>query len=236
MGGGVGRSNGSSSSSGEEDGDAGWRADIDSVAASATSFSRTTTDGLASTSNGSTPKSLGSAKPYIEDGELTGHKPLKHYQIKAQKLLDDIVEKTIEIVRKPINIHNDDPVINESRVRLFKHAPPGIVFDHIDELQRPTKKPRILPGKEINENSKKFRWKLQSVAVDGMDIIAAARYSHQKALSKLEAKAAAAEAASKREEERVALLKKIRGERWLPSIARDMQVNRGLTSRLNLPP
>ncbi|GMP27735.1 hypothetical protein CsSME_00003593 [Camellia sinensis var. sinensis] len=93
------------------------------------------------------------------------------------------------------------------------------------ELQRPTKKPRILPGRKIDENSKTFKSQLQSVAVDGTDIIAAARDAYQKSLAKLEAKDAAAKAAAKREEERVAQLKKIRGERWLPSIAREMRSN-----------
>lgn len=55
--------------------------------------------------------------------------------------------------------------------------------------------------------------------------MATARDACQKALARLEAKDAAAKAAAKREEERVAELKRIRGERWLPSIAREMRVN-----------
>ncbi|KAE9449616.1 hypothetical protein C3L33_18491, partial [Rhododendron williamsianum] len=205
----------SSSSSGEEDGDADWRAAIDSVATA------TGRDRAASTSNGSATKST-------KHDEVDNRKPqnIKHYQIKAQKLLDGILEETIEIVGADrIHILDEDSMNSEGGVRLFKHAPPGIVFDHIDELQRPTKKPRILPGKEIDEKSKKFRWQLQSIAVDGMDIIAAARDSHQKTLAKKEAKDAAAKSAAKREEERVAELRKVRGERWLPSIARDRRVN-----------
>ncbi|CAL5366412.1 unnamed protein product [Camellia sinensis] len=133
--------------------------------------------------------------------------------------MDDILEKTIEIVQEPIHVLDDDAMINDNGIRLFKHAPPGIVFDHIGELQRPTKKPRILPGRKIDENSKMFKSQLQSVAVDGTDIIAAARDAYRKSLAKLEAKDAAAKAAAKREEERMAQLKKIRGEIWLPSIA-----------------
>lgn len=70
-----------------------------------------------------------------------------------------------------------------------------------------------------------FRKQLKSVAVDGADIIAAASRQRQKTLAKREARESAAKAAAKREEERVAELKKIRGERWLPSIAREMRVN-----------
>lgn len=54
--------------------------------------------------------------------------------------------------------------------------------------------------------------------------MAAARDAYQKSLARLEAKHAAAKAAANKEEERVAQLKKIRGERWLPSMAREMQL------------
>lgn len=63
------------------------------------------------------------------------------------------------------------------------------------------------------------------MAIDGADIIAAARAESQKSLAKVEAREAAAKAAAKREEERVAELKRIRGERWLPCIAREMRRN-----------
>ncbi len=67
-----------------------------------------------------------------------------------------------------------------------------------------------------------FRRQIQSVAIDGKNIMAAARDMCQKSLARLEAKDAMAKAAAKREEERVAKLKRIRGERWLPSIAKEM--------------
>lgn len=54
--------------------------------------------------------------------------------------------------------------------------------------------------------------------------MAAARDAYQESLANLETKHAAAKAAAKKEEERVAQLKKIRGERWLPSMAREMQL------------
>ncbi|XP_008238186.1 PREDICTED: uncharacterized protein LOC103336843 [Prunus mume] len=152
----------------------------------------------------------------------------KHYQIKAQKLLDEIIGKSLEIVNDPlIHLPDDEAVVDEDEgcIRLFKNAPPGIVFDHVDE-QPLRKRPRILPGREINEKSKKFRRRLESVVVDGKDIMAAARDKCQRSLSRQEAKDEAAKAAAKREEERVAQLKKIRGEKWLPCIAREMQLKR----------
>lgn len=69
-----------------------------------------------------------------------------------------------------------------------------------------------------------FRRRIQSIVVEGKDLIAAANDAHKKSLARLEAKDAAAKAAAKKEEERVEKLKKIRGERWLPSMAKEMKV------------
>lgn len=66
-----------------------------------------------------------------------------------------------------------------------------------------------------------FKHQVQSVAVDGTNIITAAKNAFQKSLVKLEARESAAKAAAKKEEERVMELKKIRGERWLPCMARE---------------
>lgn len=63
------------------------------------------------------------------------------------------------------------------------------------------------------------------MAVDGRDIIASAKRACEKSVVRLEAREAAAKAAAKREEERVAELKKVRGEKWLPSIAREMKLH-----------
>ncbi|CAH9110890.1 unnamed protein product [Cuscuta epithymum] len=52
-----------------------------------------------------------------------------------------------------------------------------------------------------------------------MDIIAAAKDATQKSKARLEARDAATRSYLQREEERVAELKKIRGEKWLPSLA-----------------
>ena len=48
----------------------------------------------------------------------------------AQKLLDDIIENTLVMVEDLIHI-SDNEKTNEGGIRLLKHAPPGIVFDHM---------------------------------------------------------------------------------------------------------
>lgn len=138
-------------------------------------------------------------------------------------------------------VNNPTPALEENHdergeggIRLFSQAPPGIMFDPVDVYPRPTKRPRILPTEEVSEKSKKFRRQILSVAVDGSDVIAAAKNACQQSLARFEAKEVAAKAAVKREEERVAELKRIRGEKWLPSIARDMQVLRSVESKNKL--
>ncbi|XP_022149444.1 uncharacterized protein LOC111017872 [Momordica charantia] len=209
---------GGDSSSGEEDGDAQWRAAIDSVATSSVFISSLT--------NGVPLTSTTAASISNDDSELNlAALPPKQYQIKARKVLENILETTLEVVEHPISVPSDDSKACVGGIRLFKNAPIGVVFDHVDELERPTKRPKIIPGKEINEKSKKFKQRLQSVAVDGRDIIASAKRACEKSVVRLEAREAAAKAAAKREEERVAELKKVRGEKWLPSIAREMKLH-----------
>lgn len=128
----------SCSSSGEEDGDAEWRAAIDSVAAVATFIKPKSSSVLSSFDRLET----------YEDDEQGIRKPqkIKHCQIKARKLLDEILDKTLEVV--PYTNHNTPDKTStpsDAGVRLFKHAPPGIVFDHIDELHGPKKKTKNSP-------------------------------------------------------------------------------------------
>ncbi|KAF6159761.1 hypothetical protein GIB67_030019 [Kingdonia uniflora] len=202
-------SSSSSSSSGEEDGDSNWKAAIDSVS---------TTDYFSSISNGDSTNRI------HNDVSEKKHKPqtLKLYQIKAQKILEDFIEKNLVIERVQIPNLDNDQLESEVGIRLFKNAPRGMV-DPLEEIQPPRKRPRILPMEDVDEKSKKFKRKLKSVVVEGVDVIGAARDACHKALTRFEARDAVAKTASKREEERVAELKKIRGEKWLPSIAREMQ-------------
>ncbi|VVA23399.1 PREDICTED: GLYMA_05G105500 [Prunus dulcis] len=140
----------SSSSSSEEDGDSEWKAAINSAAAGASSVMSSFMNGFSANENGGG----GGGGEYNQS--KTQQLP-KHYQIKAQKLLDEIIGKSLEIVNDPlIHLPDDEAVVDEDEgcIRLFKNAPPGIVFDHVDE-QPLRKRPRILPGREINEKSKK---------------------------------------------------------------------------------
>ncbi|KAL3534056.1 hypothetical protein ACH5RR_007577 [Cinchona calisaya] len=215
----------SSSSSSEEDGDSDWKAAIQSVAAT-TAFTSSNSSAVAAAAaavNSSTHHLIG-GDHHKEVVDYPKSQNVKQYQLKAQKILNDILEKTIEVVSSTNLFPDEDFTNNGGGIQLFKHAPHGIVFDHIDEVQRPTKKPRILPGKEIDEKSNNFKQQIQSVAVEGTDILAAARNASQKSLAKLEARETVAKAAARREEERVVELRKIRGERWLLCMAKDRHV------------
>lgn len=42
-----------------------------------------------------------------------------------------MLEKTLVMVREPVDVPDNDPKIDEGGIHLFKHAPPGIVFDFV---------------------------------------------------------------------------------------------------------
>ncbi|KAJ0520490.1 putative RNA-directed DNA polymerase [Helianthus annuus] len=91
---------GDSSSGGEEDGDAEWRAAIHPVTSTAPSNSSAVANGTTTTSDGSPSQAH--------------TKNIKLYQIKAQKLVDDILEQSIKVVRKePMEVAENHSIINE---------------------------------------------------------------------------------------------------------------------------
>lgn len=51
----------------------------------------------------------------------------------GQKLLDEILEKTLVFVKQDIPVIKDEPQKEEGGIRLFKYSSPGIVFDRVGE-------------------------------------------------------------------------------------------------------
>ncbi|CAH2052832.1 unnamed protein product, partial [Thlaspi arvense] len=138
----------------------------------------------------------------------------------VKKLLIEMVENTLDFVKDPVNVLEDDKPENDCGVRLFKRCSTGIIFDHVDELEGPKKKPNLRPNRGVEGSSKEFKKRIKSIAVDGSDVLSAAIEAAKKASARVEAKEAAAKAKAKKEEERVAELKKVRGEKWLPSVGK----------------
>ncbi|CAN6301889.1 unnamed protein product, partial [Urochloa humidicola] len=221
-GGGSPAASGSGSSS-EDDGDAAWKAAIDSIAA--VGFGVPSSNGVAKAASGGSGEA-------DRDAELEQPQApkLKLYQIKVRNMLDDMLEKNLEMVKAPCT-NLTDPTETEGGIKLFKKAPPGIKMDSMDKLHVQLERPKIVPGEEVDEKSKKFRHMLRSVVVDGSDILVSAKKASQRSLARLEAREVAAKAKAKREEERVQELKKIRGEKWLPSIARQMKEEKAWEQR-----
>lgn len=228
MGGGGGSPMASSSS--DDDGDATWKAAIESVAVGGFGYP---------SSNGAVKAASGDGEGSGEDNHGLEQPPqeekaqapgLKLYQIKVRNMLDDMLEKNLEIVRNPCS-NLADPVETGGGIKLFKKAPPGIRMDAIDKYHVQLKRPKILPTPEIDEKSKKFRHMLRSVVVEANDILGSAKEASQISLAKMEARETAAKAKAKREEERVTELKKVRGEKWLPSIARQMKKEKAWEQR-----
>jgi hypothetical protein len=46
-------------------------------------------------------------------------------------MLNDMLENTIEIVKEPILVPDEEPNTDDCGIRLFKHSKPGIVSDHV---------------------------------------------------------------------------------------------------------
>jgi len=151
--------------------------------------------------NGSNQNGTGHSKLSGIDGGKEGKSSnLKSCQARAQDLLHRYLDKTLTIIASPESpSHVCKSTIDdaEDEIRLFRRAPRGITV-------------------------KPFQSQIQSVAVDGAIIIAKAEKEKTRALVRMQEKEAAAQAAVKKEEERVALLKQQRGEKWLPSIASEM--------------
>ncbi|KAG2554011.1 uncharacterized protein LOC120646962 [Panicum virgatum] len=215
-------------SSSEDDGDAAWKAAIESIAS--VGFGVPSSNGVAKAASDGSGEADNDAELKQPHEEKPQAPRLKLYQIKMRNMLDDMLEKNIEIVKAPC-LNVTDPTETEGGIKLFKKAPPGIKMDSMDKLHVQLKRPRIVPGEEVDEKSKKFRHMLRSVAVDGSDILVSAKKASQRSLARLEAREAAAKAKAKREEERVQEFKKVRGEKWLPSIARQMKEEKAWEQR-----
>lgn len=51
--------------------------------------------------------------------------------LQARKVLENILETTLEVVEHPISVPSDDSKACVGGIRLFKNAPIGVVFDHV---------------------------------------------------------------------------------------------------------
>jgi hypothetical protein len=159
---------------------------------------------------------------------------LKLYQIRLQDLLYKHLDKTVGetfaaqpllATEQTIECHHEnglDEVEKDVDIRLFSRAPPGIVIKKPEKNLKVTKrvKPNLKRGYSIDdEDSDEHLVRLQAAAIDGETIRAEAKHAMAKALATSQVSAEVAEKAAKREEERVAALKRERGEEWLPAIA-----------------
>ncbi|CAM6042576.1 unnamed protein product [Sphagnum compactum] len=216
----------SSSDDGEDEGHASRLASvaIDSAAVvlNASSSAPSLRNGRGKLSSGQLVKAENESK------ETSG---LKLYQIRLQDLLYKHLDKTVGetfaaqpllATEQTIECHENglDEVEKDVDIRLFSRAPPGIVIKRPGTNSASLVKPNLKRGYSIDdEDSDEHLVRLQAAAIDGETIRAEAKHAMAKALATSQVSAEVAEKAAKREEERVAALKRERGEEWLPAIA-----------------
>ncbi|KAG0605483.1 hypothetical protein M758_9G063100 [Ceratodon purpureus] len=167
-----------------------------------------------------------------DDDEGKDSSGLKLYQTRLQDLLYKHLDKTFGAtaggpsVAPAKNQHslNKDDVVDGGQqtggIRLFRRAPPGIIEQPREErILGPGTKPQLRPSLTLDEDSEEHIVRLQAAVVDNETVSEQAKRLREKVLASAKSSQAKVELARKNEEERVAKLKRERGEEWLPSVA-----------------
>lgn len=163
---------------------------------------------------------------------------LKLYQTRLQDLLYKHLDKTFGDERRSIPLPLRDEIVDESArtggIRLFRRAPPGIVVPIRDEkIHGPGIKPQLRPSLTLEEDSDEHLVRLQATVVDGETVAHQAEQLRKRALASAKSAQTKADLARKKEDERVAELKRQRGEEWLPSVA--VQIAKEIAEEPKLP-
>ncbi|MCO5591375.1 hypothetical protein L7F22_045358 [Adiantum nelumboides] len=145
---------------------------------------------------------------------------LQHYQYRARDLLHKYLDSAFEIIpaKDTCTSALDMP---ESGFYLFKNAPSGL--SEKQHYQEAALRKRSFHDRDVNEASDMFQSHLVAAAIDGVAVRLHADRYKAKALALWTLQETEEKAAKQEDDERVALLKRQRGELWLPSIARHMQ-------------
>lgn len=153
------------------------------------------------------------------------------YQIRARSLLQEYLDRTYEmdVIKNNGNVEQNvacsKDTEDDAGFCLFRCAPPGISFKFSGEAVVSRKRGRELKDNDCDESSKTFEARLLAAAIDGATVKARAEKAITKSICSWLSNEAAEREAQKIEEERVALLKRQRGEEWLPSVARKMAMD-----------
>ncbi|KAH7300044.1 hypothetical protein KP509_24G042200 [Ceratopteris richardii] len=159
---------------------------------------------------------------------------VKFYQMRAHDILHEYVDKTYEIV-PAVKGGRDEAFETEENIgfHLFKYAPSGLTEKTCQQGASVSARKRFL-GNDIEESSEMFKSQVMASAVDGEAVKLAAEKSKAKAFALWMLHQAEEKESKEKEKHRVALLKSQRGEKWLPSVIRDMARDNDLDSNPSL--
>ncbi|KAI5077955.1 hypothetical protein GOP47_0007779, partial [Adiantum capillus-veneris] len=147
---------------------------------------------------------------------------LEYYQTRAREFLHKYLDKTYYITPAKDTCASALDTNENSGFHLFKNAPSGLSEKGQCQEAAARRKRRFL-NSCVDEASEQFQSHLLAAAIDGAAVKLYAEREKAKALALWILRQADENAAKQNEEERISLLKRQRGELWLPSVARDMQ-------------
>ncbi|MCO5598979.1 hypothetical protein L7F22_053078 [Adiantum nelumboides] len=142
------------------------------------------------------------------------------YELQARDLLHKYLDSTFKIIPAKDTCTSALDMPENAGFYLFKNAPSGL--SEKQHCQEAALRKRSFHDRD-NEASDMFQSHLVAAAIDGGAVRLHADRYKAKAFALWTLQETQEKAAKQEEDERVALLKRQRGELWLPSIARDMQ-------------
>lgn len=155
---------------------------------------------------------------------------LKFYQARARDHLHEYLDKAfnIKFVKYEDFELPDDHVgkdVDNTGFHLFRRAPSGLSDKSRHQQVASSTRKRKLYDPNLDEDSEMFQARLLDAAIDGPTLASYAEKEKAKAFTSWMLHQAKENEAERKEEERVAHLKLQRGEQWLPSVAKDMELD-----------
>ncbi|KAL2653377.1 hypothetical protein R1flu_021505 [Riccia fluitans] len=184
--------------------------------------------------NTPTLRSKRKKKSDLDDEDYNEDGGLNFSQVRVQNLLHHYLDKSlgasfVELGARTDGVSEDEE--NEefdAEVRLFSRAPPGINLKRPD-VPKQISRPKRYKSSDEDEPEKLSR--LGAAAVDSTTLLSYADRAKSKARVRALKALEDADKREKEEEQRVAKLRKERGQEWLPKVASELKKEKKLAPK-----